>query len=359
MISSKAFWRFSPLCNRGATMLRFNAILQTVFTLGSLALAGAVALPDTVNWPQFRGAQSDGLAEGEHLPDRWSTTENVVWKTDIPGWGWSSPVIWGHKIFVTSAVGEKELPKPVIGGYPGGNVKPGDVQRYMVYCLDFDTGRILWEREADKGVPPQPRHPKNAYASETPVTDGERVYAYFGNVGLFAYDLDGKKLWEHKWGHFRVRGGWGTGTSPVLYKDRLYVVNDNEDKSFLVALDRRTGKQVWRGERAEKSNWSTPYVWENHKRAEPVTIGTGKVPSYGLDGNVLLELAGTSGLVSLMPVAKHGLLYLGAGYHYGPLYAIRPGASGNISLGAEERSNKWVAWSEPKGAGIQPSFLIS
>ncbi|MCE9534024.1 MAG: PQQ-like beta-propeller repeat protein [Planctomycetes bacterium] len=334
-------------------MRQNHAGLVLVIFLSPLAAA------DNPNSPSIRGEHSDGLAEGKKLPDRWSTTENVVWKKDIPGWGWSSPIIWGNRIFVTSAVGEKELPKPVVGGYPGGFIKPDDVQRYMLYCLDVESGKVLWEREAHKGVAPQPRHPKNSYASETPVTDGERVYAYFGNIGIFAYDLKGEKIWEQKLGNFKVRGGWGTGTSTVLLKDRLFVVNDNEEKSFLVALDKHTGKELWRVDREEKSNWATPYVWENEKRTELVTVGTGKVRSYDLEGKLLWELKGTSGLVSLMPIAKKGLLYVGAGYHIGPLYAIRPGATGDISLKPDQTSNEWVVWSQPKGAGIHPAFLIS
>ena len=334
-------------------MRRLNPIVIAVLAIASGASA------DTTNWPQFRGPRSDGLGEGASLPDRWTTTENVVWKIDVPGWGWSSPVVWDDKVFLTSAVVDPPVPTPKVGGYPGGNVKPGDVHRWVVYCIDRKTGKLLWEREVHKGVPPQPRHPKNSYASDTPVTDGERVYAYFGNIGLFVFDMDGKPLWEQKWGSFPMRDGWGTGIAPVLHKDRLYLINDNEQKSFLVALDKNTGKQIWRVERAEKSNWSTPYIWENDKRTELVTIGTARVRSYDLDGKVLWELAGTSGLVSLMPVAKHGLLYVGAGYHYGPLYAIRPGASGDISLKAGEKGNEWIAWHEAKGAPIHPSFLIS
>lgn len=331
-------------------MRQLNAIVMTIATFGSVTFA------DTAHWPQFRGAQSDGLAEGERLPDRWSTTENVVWKTDIPGRGWSSPVIWGDKIFVTSAVGETELPKPVIGPSAEGGVKPGDVQRWMVYCLDWTTGKIVWEREAHKGVPPRERHLKNSYATETPSTDGARIYAYFGNLGLFAYDMNGNKIWEQKWGSFRMLGGWGTGASPVLHKDRLYLVNDNEDKSFMVALDKLTGKQIWRVERQEKSNWATPYIWENENRTELVTPGTGKMRSYDLDGKLLWELAGMTS--RLMPVAKQGLLYVGAGSP-GPLYAIRPGASGDISLKPEETKNDWIVWSQPKGGPLHPSLLIS
>jgi outer membrane protein assembly factor BamB len=268
-------------------------------------------------------------------------------------------VIWGKRIFVTAAVHDGPRDKMFAGGYPGGFVTPTDVHRWLTYCLDFDTGKILWQREAHKGVPPQPRHPRNSYASETPICDGERVYTYFANIGLFCYDLDGKPLWEKRWDSYPMRGGWGTGTSPVLLKDRLFIVNDNEKESFMVALDKTTGKQIWHAPRAEKSNWATPYVWENELRTEIVTIGTNKARSYDPEGKVLWELAGTSGLVSQVPMSKHGLLYLGAGYHYGPLYAIRPGASGDISLKDGETSNQWIAWSQPRGSSIHPGYVIS
>ena len=218
---------------------------------GLLVLAfGNLAFAETKNWPQFRGARADGLGEGATLPETWSTTENVVWKADLPGWGWSSPVIWEKRIFVTAVVHDGPPDKMFAGGYPGGFVKPTEVHRWMTYCLDFDTGKIVWQREAHKGLPPQPRHPRNSYASETPICDGERVYVYFANLGVFCYDLDGKPLWDKRWDSYPIRGGWGTGTSPVLHNDRLYIVNDNETTSFMVALDKTTGKQVWRVERA-------------------------------------------------------------------------------------------------------------
>jgi outer membrane protein assembly factor BamB len=245
------------------------------------------------------------------------------------------------------------------GGYPGGFVKPTNEHRWMLFCVDFDSGKILWQREAYKGRPTQPRHPRNSYASETPITDGERVYAYFGDIGVFCYDMDGKPLWQKGLDGHPTRGGWGTGISPVLHKDRLFIVNDNEVKSYMVALDKKSGAQIWRIDRAEKSNWATPYVWQNELRTEIVTIGTNRARSYDVDGKVLWELSNTSGLVSQIPMSKHGLLYLGAGYHYGPLYAIRPGASGDISLKDGETSNKWIAWSSPRGSSIHPGYLIS
>src|SRR5262245_5817514 len=196
------------------------------------------AFSQTKNWPQFRGALADGLGDGATLPDTWSPTENVVWKTELPGWGWSSPVIWDKRIFVTAAPHGGPRDKMFAGGYPGGFVKPTDVHLWMTYCLDSESGKIVWQREAHKGLPPQPRHPRNSYASETPICDGERVYAYFADIGVFCYDMNGKPLWEKRWPSFPIRGGWGTGTSPVLHKDHLIIVNDNEKESFMVALDK-------------------------------------------------------------------------------------------------------------------------
>ena len=313
---------------------------------------------ETENWPQFRGAAGDGLAAGATLPDVWSPTENVVWKAEILGWGWSSPVVWGDKIFLTTAVNEHEREKLVIGGYGGGRMLPTDVHRWVTYCLDFESGKILWEREAHRGPPPEERHPKNSYANATPVCDAQRVYSYIENIGLFCYDHDGKPLWERRWGAFPMRGGWGPGSSPVLHDGRLYIVNDNEKESFMVAVDAATGDEIWRVPREEKSNWSTPYVWQ-HERTEIVTIGTNRIRSYDVDGRVLWELRDTSGLVGQTPIAKHGLLYVGAGYHYGPLYAVRPGASGDISLATGETSNRWIAWSQPRSSSIHPCYLIS
>jgi outer membrane protein assembly factor BamB len=326
--------------------------------IASLSVTAAFA--ETENWPQYRGAHSDGLGEGATLPETWSETENVVWKAKVPGWGWSSPIVWGERIFMTSAVGTKELPTPHVGGYPGGHVGAEDPHRWMLYCLDFETGKIVWEFEAHQGIPPQQRHPRNSFASETPVTDGERVYAYFANIGLFCCDLDGKKLWERRWESHPMRDGWNTGSSPVLHGERLYIQNDNDRESYLEALDKRTGETLWRVSREEKSTWSTPYVWETGARTEIVTIGSNKIRAYAPeDGSVIWELRGTSGLVSLMPFARDGLLYAGAGYHYGPLYAIRPGATGDITLQAGETSNEWIAWAQRRGSSIHPCYLVS
>jgi outer membrane protein assembly factor BamB len=325
-----------------------------------LVMTTAVMAADTLNWPQFRGAASDGIAEGETVPETWSETENVVWRTRVPGWGWSSPIVWGDRIFVTAAIGEKDLPTPHVGGYPGGHVGSGEVHRWMLFCLDFETGRILWEFEAHKGIPPQMRHPRGSFANETPVTDGERVYAYFANIGLFCCDMNGRKLWERRWPSHPMRDGWNTGTSPVLHAGRIFIQNDNEESSFLETLDKFTGRTLWRVSRDEKSTWSTPFAWESGQRTELVTIGMNRIRSYSVeDGALLWEIRGTAGLVSQIPLSKHGLLYAGAGYHYGPLYAVRPGAKGDITPQGDATGGEFIAWSQKRGSSIHPGYLIS
>lgn len=335
-------------------------VLALGLLLASLAVARLAAHDD---WPQFRGNQATGVAEGEGLPRTWNTTRNVVWKVEIPGSGWSSPIVSGNRVFLTSVLREGKSELPTKGLYFGGNRlnPPTDVHRWMVYCLDLSTGKIRWEREAHKGVPETPHHVKNTYASETPVTDGERLYAYFGNVGLFCYDRDGKELWSRKFGAFPTVFGWGTAASPVLHQGRIYVLNDNEKESFLLALDKWTGKEVWRVRRDEKSNWATPFVWENEKRTEIITCGKKKVRSYDLDGKLLWELGGMSSIVIPTPSAKFGLLYVSSGYVLDatrPVYAIRPGASGDITLKEGETSNAFIAWYRKQAGPYNPSPLV-
>ena len=331
----------------------------TALSFIALLLTSAMAQS---NWAQFRGPGSLGVAEDANLPDKWSTTENVAWKTDIPGTGWSSPAVWGDSIFVTSVVSSVAGEPPKKGLYFGGERKPAtDIHTWTVYCVDFKTGKIRWQQEVKKGPPDSPRHLKNSYASETPVTDGERVYAYFGNVGLFCFDMNGKPLWSKKWGPFATRYGWGTAASPVLYKGRVYVVNDNDTESFMIALNAKTGEQIWRVEREQGTNWATPYVWENGSRTEIITPGTKRTRSYDLNGKSLWEFTGMSSIAIPTPFSKFGLVYIASGYvgdQLRPVYAIKPGASGDISLKPGETSNAFIAWYQPQAGPYNPSPIV-
>jgi outer membrane protein assembly factor BamB len=198
-------------------------------------------------------------------------------------------------------------------------------------------------------------------ASETPTTDGQRVYAYFGCLGLFCYDFNGTLLWFRSWGDYATRANWGTAASPVVHGERVYVVNDNEEKSFLTALDAKTGNEVWRVLRDEKSNWATPLVWQNEKRTELVTGGSNRVRSYDLDGKVLWELGGMSSIHIPTPFATRDMLYLSSGFvvdRNKPLMAVRPGASGDISLKADETSNQNVVWCQKQAGPYNPSPIL-
>ncbi len=317
------------------------------------------------NWSQFRGAGALGVASDDPgLPDKWSQTENVVWKTEIPGSGWSSPVVWGDSIFLTSVISAGDEEKPKKGLYFGGERPNSKAEhRWVVYAVDFNTGKIKWEREVYKGMlqAAQSRHLKNSYASETPVTDGERVYAYFGNVGLFVFDMKGKPLWSKKFSAYKTRYGWGTAASPAVYKDQLYIVNDNDEQSFIVAYNKKTGDELWRADRKEGTNWATPYIWENEQRAEIITSGTGRVRSYDLTGKLLWEFAGMSSIAIPTPFSKFGLLYIASGYvgdQHRPVYAIRAGATGDISLQKGETSNKYISWYQPQAGPYNTSPII-
>lgn len=331
------------------------------------------------NWSRFRGPGVLGTIENANLPETWSTTENVAWKTAIAGYGWSSPVIWEDKIFVTTVVSDGTEEKHKKGLYLDGDRMDAstDTHHWKVCCLALADGRVLWEREVRSGPPPKARHLKNTYASETPVVDGKRVYAHFGNVGVFALDLDGELLWERPLPAYDTLHGWGTGSSPVLYEDRLFIVHDNEERSYMVALDTTTGEVVWMIDREASSAWSTPFVWENEIRTEIITnggdspsivarlgfrIATGnKIRSYDLEGNLLWEMAGGAEPVVTSPFAWDGLLYVMSGWvahPYRPTFAIRPGASGDISLKEGETTNEHIVWSSDKLGPYHPTPII-
>ena len=320
------------------------------------------ALADDGNWPAFRGPAARGVALGAGLPDRWSATENVAWKTDIAGRGWSSPVVWGDKIFLTTCESTGEVEEAKKGLYFGGDrAEPSDAtHRWKVLCLDLESGSIRWEKIVHEGKPKQPIHVKGSYAAETPVVDGDRLWCLFGNVGLFCLDHDGNQQWRRELPSHAMRNGWGTAASPALHDGRIYLVDDNQEASGIVALNAATGAEIWKSDRDEKSNWSTPFVWVTPERTEIVTAGTGKVRSYDTDGKLLWSLQGMSSITIATPYELDGLLCVSSGYvmdRSKPLYAIRPGASGDISLAPGATSNVAIAWSQPSAAPYNPSTV--
>ncbi len=369
--------------------------MRNVLVLIALAAAPFAARPDgaaPIGWPQFRGEHA-GVADASTLPIQWSSTENVLWSIPIPGRGWSSPIVWNDRVYVTTAISAGAFKAPSTGIF--GNDYAAELQkqglsedeilkrvvgrdieltsevtdlRYMLYALDARTGRTLWEREAHTGKPFGGRHRKNTYASETPVTDGDRVYVSFGaNVGLFCYAMDGTLVWTRTWTPQPIYLDFGTAASPVVHGDRLYVQHDTDGESFLAALDKKTGKDIWTVKRTDlsgtrlKSGWATPFVWEHTGRTEIVTVGRGYVVSYDVSGKELWRLAGSILQAAPTPFAADGLLYVTAGSQGDanrPVYAIKPGAAGDVSLATGQTSNPFVVWMQPRMAGYTPSALV-
>ena len=329
----------------------------------SLVLLGSGVFGADLNWPMFRGPGANGVVDNAGLPERWTDSQNVSWRVDVEGRGWSSPIVWGNQVFLTTVVNESVSESPKKGLYFGGNrLEPAQSKHHwVVLSLDIETGKMLWRKEVHAGMPETPIHLKNSYASETPVTDGEHLYVVFGNLGVYCLDLKGKLIWKKELPRRKVRYGWGTASSPVIHGDRLYLVDDNDEQSTLTALEKRTGKQVWQVKRKERSNWATPYVWENKLRTEIITPGTQKTRSYDLEGNLLYEFGGGSSITIATPYARHGLLYVSSGYvmdRKRPLMALRPGAHGDISLKADQQSNEFVAWCQKQGGPYNPTTLV-
>jgi outer membrane protein assembly factor BamB len=367
---------------------RAPAIAAAVLAL-SLSTGAANPSPENT-WPGFRGHGMSGVAPSAKVPERWTTTDGVKWAVPLTGQGWSSPIVWGETIFLTSAVSGKPFKKPTPGLY--GNEYIAELQaqgisgeelmkrvqardnempdesaelRYMVSALDANTGRLKWEREALKATPAGGRHRKNTYASETPFTDGERVYASFGqNVGLFVYSLDGTLLWKKQWPPQPIYLDFGTASSPVVHDGRVYLLQDSEAQSSIAALDAKTGTELWRTARPAtgmpKSSWMTPFIWQNAQRTEIVTTGHNMIISYDLNGAELWRVTGVS-MPTASPLAYDGMLYVGTGSQGDanrPFFAIKPGASGDITLKPGTRSNDFIAWSQPRVAGYTPSALV-
>ena len=344
---------------------------RAAVALCGVVLGIAVAAADD-EWPRFRGSNGGVAADHPSLPDQWGPAQNIVWKIDVPGRSWSSPIIWGDHVFVTTAINtlETESVLPVasyVSRSNGGTMtfmdvsKPSAPHRWVLYDVDLKTGRIRWERVSHTGVPAKSRHLKNSYAAETPVTDGERVYVHFGDVGLFAYDMDGKLLWSRPMDALEMQTGFGHAASPVVDDSRVYIVNDNEEQSFVAAYDKRTGEQVWRVDRKEASSWTTPLVWKNDLRTEIITAATGGVRSYDVNGRLLWQFTGMSTFAVPSPLASGGLLYVMSGYTASPLrpaYAIRAGATGDISLKPDQTSNEYIVWADRTLGTFHPSPLV-
>ena len=355
------------------TILRIRS--SAVVMLIGVGLIAGVPTAAAQGWPSWRGVADDGMAHGD-APLTWDATENVKWKVAIPGRGHSSPVVWGNQIFVTTSIpidsgsastqtsarrgraanaggdGGGVHPtgagrgRPSSGGHPGGGQSPrrggwsphGDsgpqtAHRFVLLSIDKTTGEVLWERTATEATPHEGFHAQyGSFASNSPVTDGEHVFAYFGSRGVYCYDLDGTLIWKQDLGQMRKFLQFGEGTPLVLHDDRLIIKRDHEGESFIIALDKSTGEELWRTARDEITSWSPPLVVEHQGRTQVVVAATTKVRSYDVEtGELIWEVAGLGRNQIPAPVHQGDTVYVMSGFIAPNLMAIRLGAQGDLT----------------------------
>ncbi len=333
-----------------------------------LCLSSFVAAAGDESWPSFRGPGARGVSEAA-APTTWDLKEgkHVLWKQAIPGLAHSSPVVWGDRIYLTTSVPAEADDELKVGLY--GDIAPVKnevVQDFQVMALDRKTGNVVWQKSAFRGVPKIKRHTKATHANSTPATDGKRVAAFFGSEGLYVYDTKGKLLWKKDFGlldsgFFMVpQAQWGFGSSPIFHEDKLLVLADVQKGSFLAAFDAKSGKELWRTERSDVPTWGTPTVIEAGGRKQVVVNGFKHMGGYDLaTGKELWKLHGTGDIPVPTPFEAHGLIYVSQAHGPGnPVYAIKPGATGDITLAEGATSNDHVAWSVPRGGSYMPTPII-
>lgn len=313
--------------------MRLHTFLVTVLAclcgLSVALLSGPVSpAPDAERyWPQWRGPAANGVAPLAEPPLEWSENKNLAWKVEIPGKGHSSPIVWGDRIFVSTAIATGEGVAPVESNPPPDwmpGVKAENRLRFTLLALNRKDGRVVWQKVAREGQPHAGTHRDGSWASASPVSDGEVVCVFFGSQGLYCYDLHGRPLWETDLGDMRIKLGFGEGSSPVLHGDYLIVNWDHEDQSFIVALDKRTGKQIWRTDRDETTSWSTPHVVTYNGKTQVVVNATTRVRSYDLEsGRLLWESSGMTDNVIPSPVSGDGVVYVTSGFRGSSLQAIQ------------------------------------
>ena len=311
-----------------------------------LAMAAFCNRSNADDWRQFRGPSSNGVIQGIKLPEVWGMDSSIKWKINVPGEGWSAPIVVGQKVFVTTAVST-------------GQKNKNAEHDWKVICIDATTGKILWSKVAIKSKPRLGTHRDNTYASETPVTDGSKVVAYFGMMGVFCYDLDGNELWKKDLGNLPMKFDWGTASSPIIHDGLVFLQIDNEQESFLVALDLATGEEKWRKGRDESSNWGSPIIWTNSMRTELVTAGK-TIRSYKPeDGALLWQATSNVGGFSSSPSGNADLLVVGnQGRDGAGMMVVKAGATGDISLKTNETSNSSILWSTKEFGPQRSSPLV-
>jgi outer membrane protein assembly factor BamB len=342
----------------GVTGMRFQCKSGFMILVVMLAVItqSVVVAQEHDHWPQWRGPFGTGVSESSRAPTRWDSNTNVRWKTKVVGRGHSTPIVWGNRVFLTAAapVGEKLVAK--MSGRPGehDNLPIDSRYQFIVLAFDRDSGAIVWQRVLHEAVPREAGHQTASLASASPVTDGQRLYAHFGSHGLYCMDFDGNVLWDVNFGQMHSKHGHGEGASPCLVGDSLIINWDHEEGSFLVRLDKESGKEIWRSARLVDTSWSSPIAIELAGKTQIIVSGTNVVAGYDLDsGKIIWQCGGMSSNVVATPVYDKGIVYVGSSYEKRILMAIDlRGAEGDIT------DSERILWSRSRGTPYVPSPLL-
>ena len=320
-------------------------------------------------WPGYRGYMASGVLDNANLPETFDfgKMENVKWKIKIPGMGISSPVIWGNKLFITTAIsaGDKAGFKPGMYGDVT-PVKDSSVHEWKVYCIDKTTGRIIWEKTPVTGVPKVKRHPKSTHANTTVAIDGEHVVAFFGSEGLYCFDFKGKLLWQKNFGILRSaffimkNAEWEFASSPIIHKGVVIIQCDVLENSFLAAYDVRTGKELWKSERDEYPGWCTPNIYTNGGKTYVAVNGFKHRGGYDFStGKEIWKMSGGGDIQIPTPIIGSNLVYFNSAHgKSSPIIAVRTSATGDITLKGNETANSGVQWSLPRGGSYMQTMLL-
>ena len=346
---------------RGAAILLLLGVL--------VSPVGGQKSPAGANWPSFRGSGAAGVADGYPLPSEWNgpTSRNILWKTPVAGLGHSSPIIWGNRLFVSTAISGVEKPELKVGLYGDiGSVQDTTSHRWVVYALDTRSGKVVWENTVVTGVPKVKRHPKATHANSTLATDGQHLVAFFGSEGLYCFDMDGRLLWKRDLGvldsayYVAPDAQWEFASSPVIYQGLVLVQCDVLNGSFVAALNIKDGTDLWRTPRTDVPTWGTPTVYADGTNAQMIVNGYKHVGSYDVrTGKQLWRLKGGGDIPVPTPVVADGMVFItNAHGPLAPILAIRLNATGDISLAPNETANQFVAWSYPRDGAYMVTPVV-
>jgi len=316
------------------------------------------------DWPQFRGPYGDGRVGKISHPKKWSMKENLAWSKSVSGGGWSSPIILGEHVFLTTAIDSKNT-KPL--GHAGGvrnmrGKKPTEPLDFNLICLSLIDGSLHWEKTIAKKQPKFSIHPSNTYATESPVTDGKYIFCYFAAIGkVAAVDMQGQLVWNIDIGNYPSGNGFGTGSSLTLANNRLFIQCDNDQESFVLALNTTNGKEAWKTKRSSSTSWSTPFLWQNEKRTDLVVCGSGTVTGYNpTTGKANWRITNTRSAFTASPTSNGKYIFLGNSgpMSQGPLFAIEPGINEDLKLNTG-KSPKGIKWAIQRGGPGMASPVVS